>query len=538
MSQKNRILSFLVVVSMLAVNSAPVFAQLETITVPPPPPPIDSPSPASISPTPPAETLPIIPPADTTAPVISGVASLSLGIADATIFWITDEPTISTLEYGTTESYGTQATLGASALLAHTAVLVGLTPNTTYHYCIHATDLSTNTANSCGHTFTTAAEPVIADTTPPDVILITETSVTISSIVINFTTSEVGNSRIEYGTTAGYGETTPLDTNLALNHSVTLSNLTPNTEYHFRIISSDEIGNETITSDETFTTEAEAVVQQGEVSITVPESTNASTTVVSANASVIISGIEIASVSLSEVTIAWSTDLPSDSQVEYGDSNDLGSFTTLDSTLTTSHSVTITGLTQNTNYIFRVKSKQLGAEIATVSDNHEFNTLNHSVPVVAPANVISVSSSQVTNSGATISWTTDKSTTSQVEYGISTSYGQTSELNTGMVTSNSISLVSLESGTRYHFRVKSTDEVYNITYSDDHILTTTIVSQNGYTSQNIDASSNIPALVTTLAVGSYDQRSVSLSWHVASSTSDVTALYDIRFSALPIIESL
>lgn len=118
------------------------------------------------------ETMPVeetaTPPADTTAPVISGVAVTSIGVNDVTIVWSTDEAAVSTLEYGTTNAYGQSATLPATALLAHTATLTGLTANTTYHYCIHATDAAGNKSSSCSHTFTTeaetATEPVASDT--------------------------------------------------------------------------------------------------------------------------------------------------------------------------------------------------------------------------------------------------------------------------------------------------------------------------------------------------------------------------------------
>lgn len=149
---KQKIASIFIIVSLVFFHTAPAFAQLDTTT-------------------PPAETTPVeetvTPPADTTAPVISGVVAPSLGINDVTIIWSTDEAAASTLEYGTTASYGSSATVPATALLAHSATLTGLTANTTYHYCIHATDAAGNKSSSCSHTFTTeaetATEPIIAD---------------------------------------------------------------------------------------------------------------------------------------------------------------------------------------------------------------------------------------------------------------------------------------------------------------------------------------------------------------------------------------
>jgi hypothetical protein len=281
--------------------------------------------------------------------------------------------------------------------------------------------------------------------------------------------------RVEYGTTAGYGETTTLNTTFAINHSVTLSNLTPNTLYHYRIITSDEIGNETITSDETFTTESVATVDAG---VTIPESVNAGAGETGVSASVVISAVDTVSLSTSSATITWHTDLPSDSQIEYGDSENFGSLSTLSTALTTSHSVVLSGLTQNTNYIFRVKSKPLGASVATISQNYEFDTLNHSIPVVAPANIISVSSGSVTNTGATISWTTDKGATSQVEYGTDTTYESSSTNTETLTTSHSVALSSLNSGTTYHYRVKSVDEAGNITFSEDYTFITTGTPSN------------------------------------------------------------
>lgn len=407
-------------ISLLATNAAPVFAQLGGITPPAPSPlPVPVPAPVPVpEPTPipvPAPTpvpIPTVLPSDTVPPVISGVANLSLGITDGTIIWTTDELAVSHLEYGTTQSYGTQATLSLTAGLAHTATLTGLTGGTTYYYCIHATDLANNTTNSCPHSFTTQPTAVIApvatsttDTTAPRISFITIAPITTTGATIAWTTNELATSQIQYGTTTNYGLTASLDSTPAPTHSVTLSALVPDTTYHYRLISTDASNNIGSSSDETFTTGALPQVQ-------VQAQTQTNTMTGTQSSTVVISGIHTASLSTSTVTIVWNTGLPSDSQVEYGDSNNLGSLTTLDSTLTTSHSVTVTGLTPNTNYIFRVKSKLIGASVATVSDNHEFATLRYSVPVVAPPDILSVATSSVTNSSALITWDTNKSGTS------------------------------------------------------------------------------------------------------------------------------
>ena len=57
------------------------------------------------------------------------------------------------------------------------------------------------------------------------------------------------------------------------------------------------------------------------------------------------------------VTITWTTDVPADSQVQYGPTTTYGSATPLDRTLVTSHSVTITGLARKAQYFFQVLSR-------------------------------------------------------------------------------------------------------------------------------------------------------------------------------------
>ncbi len=72
-------------------------------------------------------------------------------------------------------------------------------------------------------------------------------------------------------------------------------------------------------------------------------------------------------------------------------------------------------------------------------------------------NISGVTTNSITTSGAVITWTTDVSATSQVEYGTTTSYGALTTLNSTLVTSHSVTLSGLASGTLCHYRVHSQD---------------------------------------------------------------------------------
>jgi hypothetical protein len=67
------------------------------------------------------------------------------------------------------------------------------------------------------------------------------------------------------------------------------------------------------------------------------------------------------------VTITWTTDVPADSQVQYGPTTIYGSTTPLDRTLVTSHSVTITGLSRRTPYMFQVLSRDTSGHLSSAT---------------------------------------------------------------------------------------------------------------------------------------------------------------------------
>ena len=71
-----------------------------------------------------------------------------------------------------------------------------------------------------------------------------------------------------------------------------------------------------------------------------------------------------------------------------------------------------------------------------------------------PPSVAAVGSSNVTDSSATIAWTTDESADTQVEYGPTIAYGSSTVLDPALVTSHSQNLGGLLHTTLYHYRVK------------------------------------------------------------------------------------
>jgi peptidoglycan/xylan/chitin deacetylase (PgdA/CDA1 family) len=75
--------------------------------------------------------------------------------------------------------------------------------------------------------------------------------------------------------------------------------------------------------------------------------------------------------------------------------------------------------------------------------------------------VISGPTANATQTAATIGWTTNEASTSQVEYGTTTAYGNQTPLDSTLVTSHGVTLTNLTAGTDYHYRVTSKDAAGN-----------------------------------------------------------------------------
>ncbi|NTV22232.1 MAG: hypothetical protein HGB03_01515 [Candidatus Yonathbacteria bacterium] len=73
---------------------------------------------------------------------------------------------------------------------------------------------------------------------------------------VSWTTDEPSTSKVAYGADTAYGSETTEDTTLVTDHIVVIEGLSPETTYHYQVISRDTAGNTATTDDATFTTPA------------------------------------------------------------------------------------------------------------------------------------------------------------------------------------------------------------------------------------------------------------------------------------------
>jgi hypothetical protein len=98
-------------------------------------------------------------------------------------------------------------------------------------------------------------------------------------------------------------------------------------------------------------------------------------------------------------------------------------------------------------------------------------TVNASGGGTAPV-ITGVSATNISDSAATITWTTSEAADTQVEYGLTAAYGKTTTLISSMAASHSQTLANLSSKTLYHYRVKSKNAAGYLAVSGDFTFTT------------------------------------------------------------------
>lgn len=100
---------------------------------------------------------------------------------------------------------------------------------------------------------TKAAKIMIGDFYPPVISNVRVSKVSRDSFVIKWETNEPSTGQVEYGITTVYGGLSARNPNFEEAHSITMESLLPETLYHFRVKSSDAAGNESISTDNVFT---------------------------------------------------------------------------------------------------------------------------------------------------------------------------------------------------------------------------------------------------------------------------------------------
>jgi phosphodiesterase/alkaline phosphatase D-like protein len=369
-------------------------------------------------------------------------------------------------EYGSTTAYGHIATCsplpGAdTAPVSVAADVTSLSPNTTYHYRLVAANAG-GTVGSPDHVLTTLPDPPA--TVTGSASLITPTSATLGASV-NPNGGLVTDCRIEYGLTTAYGQSATCSpapgsgtTDVAV--SATLSGLTPNTGYHYRVVATNA-GGVAQGLDRTFTT-----LPPGPPSVATTEATLVVRASATLNGTVNPEGANV-----TECLFEYG------STISYGQTAACSPAPGSGST-PISVAANVAGLRPGTLYHFRLVATNAagtrrGADLT-------FVTATMSPPSVVTDAATSVRASVATLAG-TVNPNEEAVSDCHFDYGTSTHYGATvacapSPGAGGIPVAVSSKLVGLSPNTTYHFRLAATNGD-GTSYGLDQTLTTLSIQE-------------------------------------------------------------
>ena len=205
-----------------------------------------------------------------------------------------------------------------------------------------------------------------------------------------------------------------------------------------------------------------------------------------------------------EITLAWDAPVTNEDgtpltdlagyKIYYGTSS--GNYTEImDVGNETAHQ--FTGLPDGTEYFFAVTAYDASANESTYSN--EVSKIAQSTDTTPPV-ISGIYYDNMTVGSATINWTTNEVSDTQVEYGMTTSYGYTTNLDASPVISHSQTLNGLYASTTYHYRVLSRDPSGNLNASADYTFTT------------LPPADTTPPAISNIQVTGVTSSAVTITW--------------------------
>jgi hypothetical protein len=358
----------------------------------------------------------------------------------AQINWVTDRISDSKVQLGVESNVYFQDEMYRSDMVTdHEIELTNLQPGTQYYYRIKWTDEDGNTGISDESIFQTKPAPIVED--------IVIDSVGLNYAILKLTTSGATKAQVVYGKTKTYGASQVINTStVSSEYSIMLTDLEDGTDYHYKIILTDEEGFEYESfEDHMFVTPPRPQVSNIEIQ-------------------------EKKGVPTPTVDVFWESNIEVNSIVKYTHNNKALDKVDMD-LIKGEHSMEINNLEPDSDYQLVIEGVDAMGNRA-VSDVYTFTTATDTRPpqvfsIKSEGDVQSsdVQADRTRSAQLVISWETDEPSTSQVLYGEGAGgdgYPFSTQTDSEMRYKHVIVVSNLAPSKVYHFKVISKDIAGNV----------------------------------------------------------------------------
>jgi Purple acid Phosphatase, N-terminal domain len=425
---------------------------------------------------------------------ISEVKVTEVTDTSAIVEWKTDVNTDGTINYGLDTNFGVVRD-PTFDLKNHALKITNLDPSTVYHFRVVSADPEGNKTTTGGFVFTTKGasnltDKIIKDLSkikdpkelekikdkvfdvaqdiikPPTILGATKVVAEIDSAVITWTTDRESGSMVylapegEYsaGSANPYSMTQGDPNDAVTKHEVAVKGLTPNTKYHFKVISEDSLGLAAETNDDTFNTKS-----------LVPT----------------VTGVTVTRIQENAATVNWSTSgVKAKGVVEYTNLRNNAKKTVGTPIFATKQSIRLADLEFGTKYSAVISATNETGESAS-SKPFTFVTVRDVVPPVISKvkNESTLFPGEDTKIQTIVIWQTDEPTYCQVFYmqGLvrdANNKGESLPKEQNPLADHTQVIVGFASATVYKFWIECEDESKNTATSEDFVLITPIKEKN------------------------------------------------------------
>jgi len=218
----------------------------------------------------------------------------------------------------------------------------------------------------------------------------------------------------------------------------------------------------------------------------------------------LLSNVRVVSIQADSATIAWTTDEPADSEIQYGREISYGQ-SIKNASRVTSHSLTLTNLSSGTIYHYKIITKDASGNAATSLDA----TLKTTPPpdIEPPSPPLNVLATSLSTSQIQLQWTPSTDNVAVVEYRL---YRNSVEV--GRTTTNTFTDINLLPNTQYAYQLRAFDVAGNASLPSAMLTVTTLVLSD----------ITPPSIPSNLGAVSVSISQINLSWSAATDNIKVT----------------